>query len=166
MIDKNNCCGFCGARFADGAGWPRSCASCGNVSFKNPLPVALLLVPVDDDGVLLIRRAIPPVGKLAVPGGYIDHGEDWRTAAARELREEAGLVVNPATVSLYSVESSPEHLLVFGLAPRIAASALPPFVPSSETSERLVVTTPPPLDETAFPLHARVIAALLARSSP
>jgi ADP-ribose pyrophosphatase YjhB (NUDIX family) len=161
LLDKNACCGFCGARFTT-VTWPRTCASCGNISFRNPLPVALLLVPVDD-GLLLIRRAIPPVGKLAVPGGYIDHGEDWRTAAARECREETGLVVDPATVSLYTVESSPEHLLVFGRVPRIAATALPPFVVTNETSERLVVREPPPADEIAFPLHSRVIAELLGR---
>jgi ADP-ribose pyrophosphatase YjhB (NUDIX family) len=161
MLDKNACCGFCGARFPAGAPWPRACGACGKLSFRNPLPVALLLVPVDDDGLLLIRRAIPPVGKLAVPGGYIDYGEDWRTAAARECREETGLIVDPAAVTLYTVESSPEHLLVFGLAPRIARAALPPFAPSHETSERLVVTAPPPPDETAFPLHARVIDAML-----
>jgi len=162
MLAKNAHCGFCGARFPTAAAWPRACAACRNLSFRNPLPVALLLVPVDD-GLLLIRRAIPPVGKLAVPGGYIDFGEDWRTAAARECREETGLVVDPGVVTLHTVESSPEHILVFGRAPRIAASALPPFTATHETSERLVVTTPPALDETAFPLHARVIDELLSR---
>jgi hypothetical protein len=32
---------------------------------------------------------------------------------------------------------------------------LPPFVPTSETSERLVVAAPP--ENVAFPLHAQVV---------
>ncbi len=42
-------------------------------TYRNPLPVAVAVVPVDGGGVLMIRRAIPPVG-LAFPGGYIELG--------------------------------------------------------------------------------------------
>lgn len=42
--------------------------------------------------VVAIRRNIDPFrGTLAFPGGYIDHSEDWRLAALRELAEELGL---------------------------------------------------------------------------
>jgi len=54
--------------------------------------VAVVVAPVDG-GVLLVRRAIPPEGP-ALPGGFVNHGEDWRAAAVRELagRHEDGAV--------------------------------------------------------------------------
>ncbi|MBC8076948.1 MAG: NUDIX hydrolase, partial [Chloroflexales bacterium] len=68
MAQKNAHCSYCGAPFAAAAPWPRRCAACGNTSYLNPLPVAVVLVPVGG-GVLLVRRAIPPQqGTLALPG--------------------------------------------------------------------------------------------------
>ena len=43
MPAKNSHCSFCGAPFAPGAPWPRKCGACGNTSFLNPAPVAVLL---------------------------------------------------------------------------------------------------------------------------
>jgi ADP-ribose pyrophosphatase YjhB (NUDIX family) len=154
-MEKNSHCSYCGARFDGDAGWPRRCARCGSVSYLNPFPVAVLLQPVDG-GLLAIRRAIPPVGRLALPGGFIDVGESWQAAAARELREEARIDVDPATIREARVLSAPDGtLLVFGIAPPLAASSLPPFTPSTETSERVVLREP--TDDMAFPLHARVV---------
>lgn len=89
-MDRHAHCGPCGARFPEGLAFPRRCAACGHVTYVNPVPVAVLLLPVDD-GLLVIRRAIEPrKGQLALPGGFIDLGESWQAAAARELREETG----------------------------------------------------------------------------
>ncbi|HSU13059.1 NUDIX domain-containing protein [Longimicrobium sp.] len=157
---QNSHCSYCGARFADDAPWPRRCASCGSVAYLNPAPVAVLLQPVEG-GLLAIRRAIPPVGRLALPGGYVDVGESWQAAAARELREETGIGIDPAGIREVRVLSAPDGtLLVFGLAPPLCADALPPFTPSPETSERVVLGGPS--EEMAFPLHAQVVREYFA----
>src|SRR5439155_25795814 len=97
MAKRNAHCSYCGTRFADGAPWPRQCAACAQISYLNPLPVAVLVLPVDG-GVLAIRRSIRPAGKLALPGGFIDLGESLQAACARELREETQLVIDETAV--------------------------------------------------------------------
>lgn len=47
-------------------------------------------------------------GKTAFPGGFMNAGkENVYAAAARELREETGLIVNPADLKLVDVRSNP-----------------------------------------------------------
>lgn len=146
-------CSSCGRAFDADTTWPRPCLGCGNTTYRNPIPVAVVIQPVGD-GIVVIRRNIEPQrGGLALPGGYVNHGEDWRVAAARELAEETGIrIVDPATIEPFAVESSPDGSMVlcFGLAPPIEPSDLPPFSPNEEASERLVVDRPTAL---AFPLH-------------
>jgi 8-oxo-dGTP diphosphatase len=49
----------------------------------------------DDQGrVLLLHRNTPKRQQWEIPGGKLDPGEDARTTAARELREEMGIEVN------------------------------------------------------------------------
>jgi ADP-ribose pyrophosphatase YjhB (NUDIX family) len=151
-------CSYCGDRFAQRVGWPRRCGSCGHVSYRNPIPVVVLAVPVEDVGVLMVRRVQSPVG-LALPSGYIEHGELWQDAAARELAEETGVRVDAATVRELMVRSGQDGtLLIFATAPPISRGDLHAFSPSAEVSELLVVAGP--RDDVVFPLDAEVLATL------
>lgn len=149
---KHAHCSYCGHAFPADLAWPRTCAGCTTVSYINPLPVAVAIVPVGG-GVLTVRRAIPPVGKLALPGGFMDVGETWQEACARELREETGIALDPAGVTLFDAHSARDVLLVFGRFPPLPS--LPPFVANAEVSELVVVDRPV---ELAFPLHSLVLA--------
>jgi ADP-ribose pyrophosphatase YjhB (NUDIX family) len=151
-------CSYCGYRFAPRAGWPRRCAACGNVSYRNPLPVAVLAVPVEDLGVLMVRRVDHPAG-LALPSGYIEFGERWQEAAARELAEETGIRVDAVAIRELKVRSGADGtLLIFATAPAITRAELAAFVPSAEVSELVVVTEP--RDDVVFSLDAEVVATL------
>ncbi|GGZ28341.1 NUDIX domain-containing protein [Streptomyces nitrosporeus] len=155
---KDSHCGSCGTSWSTGT-WPRTCAHCGHTAYRNPLPVAVALLPVTGPaatGLLVITRTIAPRrGGIALPGGFIDHTEDWRHAVVRELREETGVLAESGDVRLADVLSSPDgHLLVFGLLPPRPAAALPPSAPTGETSGHHVLHAP---DELAFPLHTEAV---------
>lgn len=147
MNVKNAFCSYCGTVYTNDC-WPRKCFACGNITWRNPTPVALLIQPVGKAGekVVLIRRGIEP-GKngLALPGGYIDYGESWELAAAREGKEEAGLLVDSDRIELFDVRQSTHkgNILTFGVAPPIEnESELPLFIPNDEVTERILVDMP------------------------
>lgn len=164
MLDSR--CSACGAPWPDATTpWPRACA-CGETTWKNPIPVAVVLVPIlgDVPRLLAVRRAIEPSkGKLALPGGYMDVGETWQQAAVRELREEVGVDMPPDSVKLCGADTvitvvpgyaAPRTiLLLFG---KVTPMHMPKFVENSEVSEIVVIDDPGVL---AFQTHVRAAAA-------
>lgn len=162
--DRYAHCTFCGARFVPGQPWPRRCGACAEISYRNPAPVAVAVQPIGD-GLLVVRRATPPGrGELALPGGFIDVGESWQAAAARELFEETGLATDAETVRLYDTVSAPDGtLLVFGRFPALpSADALPPSTPNDESLGWEILDTPADL---AFGIHTAVARRFLGPGS-
>lgn len=119
-----------------------------------------MLLPIGD-GLLLIRRTnAPQIGKLGLPGGFIELGETWQEAGAREVREETHAAVDPAQVTLFDVRSAPDGtVLIFGLAPPLASSLVDSFAPTNETSEMVVAHAPL---ELAFSTHTETMARWFA----
>jgi 8-oxo-dGTP diphosphatase len=77
------------------------------------LRVAAYAVCVRDDEVLLARWTSPRGPQWTLPGGGIDHGEDPRDAAVREVDEETGYAARLDALltvdSLQFVEGSVDH---------------------------------------------------------
>ncbi|WP_320780617.1 NUDIX domain-containing protein [Streptomyces sp. CRN 30] len=155
-------CSSCGAPYGEGvSGWPRTCAVCHTAAYRNPLPVAVALLPVHDTrgtSLVAITRTIAPArGGTALPGGFIDHREDWREAVVRELAEETGIHAAADDVRLADAMSSPDgHLLLFGLLPQRPADDLPPSAETDETEGWHLLRGPA---ELAFPLHTMAVRA-------
>jgi ADP-ribose pyrophosphatase YjhB (NUDIX family) len=107
--------------------------------------------------VVVTRTIEPALGGTALPGGYIDHQEDWRQAVVRELKEETGIdAANRDVRIIDSMSSTDGHLLLFGLLPERPAPELPRSEPTDETAGWHLLRRP---TELAFPLHTAVVRA-------
>lgn len=166
---RDTFCSHCGTRYSPPLSYPRTCAGCGVTVWDNPIPVCVALVPVrlaERKGLLVIRRAIEPGrGKLALVGGFLEAHEAWAVGAAREVREETGVVVDPARLrprGFVSTAPNPNRVLLFCVAEPVEASAFPELVASPETAERGLVFGPEGLAEAfAFPLHVEAAVGVL-----
>ena len=160
-------CSHCGTAYRDTRGYPRTCPNpaCGAVTWANPVPVAVILVPVEHEGrlgLLVIRRGIEPrAGHLALPGGFVDLGETWQAAGAREVREETGVVLDADALEPFSFTSTaptPNRILLFATSRPIPSGALPRLPNTREVTERGLIFGPGGLDEVfAFPLHHEAV---------
>jgi NAD+ diphosphatase len=90
-------CGRCGAPAPgqpDTRVGPFQCARCGFTLFFNAAAAVAAIIRRADGCALFVRRAKDPAkGKLGLPGGFVDPGENAEEALVREVREEVGLRV-------------------------------------------------------------------------
>ena len=88
-------CANCGAptAIAEG-GIVRHCPRCGTDHHPRTDPVVIMLV-TDGDRVLLGRQPVWPPRRYSALAGFVEPGESLEEAVAREVREEAGVEVEP-----------------------------------------------------------------------
>jgi ADP-ribose pyrophosphatase YjhB (NUDIX family) len=131
--------------------------------YENTPTVVVVLVPILR-GLLMIRRALPGEGqgRLALPGGYQMLGQTWQEAGAQEVMEETGVALDPASLRVVTVETTPDRKqnLLFCESPPVAHPGA--FAHDAEVSEVLVIHAPV---ETAFALHTAMVRAYFQRAS-
>jgi ADP-ribose pyrophosphatase YjhB (NUDIX family) len=131
-------CRRCGAQarwaIPDGDSQERAiCNDCGTVAYDNP-KVVVSCPLYEGDRILWVRRRTPPyAGAWAIPGGFLENGETIEEGAAREVREETRLAVDPRDLRLYGVMSLPDLNQVY----ISVAGPLPnhDYGPTAEASE-------------------------------
>jgi 8-oxo-dGTP pyrophosphatase MutT (NUDIX family) len=83
----------------------RFCQRCQTPCYDFPRVVVTVFVACGDR-LLWVQRGLPPQqGKWAIPGGFLEQGETLAEGAARELHEEAGILLPPAQLQLYMTGS-------------------------------------------------------------
>ena len=71
------------------------CEDCSFNYYVNSSAAVAVLLFNEKGELLLTRRAIEPyLGKLDLPGGFIDPGESGEQAAHREIQEELGIPIH------------------------------------------------------------------------
>jgi NAD+ diphosphatase len=90
--DTHRYCGVCGEQTESReAGHSRRCPN-GHAHHPRTDPVVIMLVS-DGDRLLLGRRPPWPAGRYSCLAGFVEPGESLEAAVAREVLEEAGVVV-------------------------------------------------------------------------
>ncbi len=162
-LDQWKHCPRCGADAEPVAGL-LECPECGFRVYASSKPTASA-VCVDDEGrVLLSRRGIDPfAGKWDLPGGFVDEEEHPRDCVRRELREEAGVEIEPLEllgvwIDRYGGNGSAAVTPNFYWTARIVEGTPEPHDDVAEL--RWFPPSEVPADELAFP-HTRDVLALV-----
>ncbi|MGZ3790118.1 MAG: NUDIX domain-containing protein [Bacteriovorax sp.] len=120
------------------------------MTFSNPVPVAVAIVPFNNKLVGIRRGIEPKKGQIAFPGGYINSGETFKQALTRELYEETGIRISQDFWEIFHVGDAVQsnRILIFGLCKEISSIDLD--YKSKETEGIFLIDHDIPL---AFPLH-------------
>lgn len=170
-------CHRCGSQYESNL-WPRVCVEddCRAMVWRPIHPVAVLLQPVLDMdsldpgertrvGVILGRRGINPhLGQWALPGGFVEFGEQAEVAAAREIKEEMNIDVLGAPTFNHSFADDEGHFLLFfhGIV-MDSINTAKMYQSSQECTEMKIVYEP---EELAFESHTRALANYFNKYDP
>lgn len=111
-----------------------TCPACGFVHYLDPKVAVAVVIELQQDHVLLVRRNIEPGrGLWSFPAGYVNRGEVLEEAAVREVEEEIGLKVD--LLGLVGVYSSHGDSVVLVVYDGSASSIDPPRIDPREVQE-------------------------------
>ena len=94
-------------------GWQRNCMSdtCNAEHFPRVDPVTIMLVE-HDDSILLGRQPRFPEGNYSALAGFVEPGETIEEAVAREVQEEAGVIVRDVSYVMSQPWPFPSSLMI------------------------------------------------------
>jgi NAD+ diphosphatase len=109
---RHRFCSMCGqpSQVVDG-GWRRHCPACGTDHFPRTDPVVIML-PLFEDRCLLGRSASWDPGRFSALAGFMEPGESIEEACAREVAEEAGLIVRAVRYHSSQPWPYPSNLMI------------------------------------------------------
>ncbi|MEA3075271.1 MAG: diphosphatase [Actinomycetota bacterium] len=125
-------CGRCGAPTQqDWSGHRRRCTdtNCNREHFPRTDPAIIVAVTSPDDGnrILLGRNPAWPRGFASVLAGFVEPGESLEDAVAREIKEEAGIDVDPEGIDYHSSQPWPfPASVMLGFTARATTDELDP----------------------------------------
>ena len=91
-------CPRCGSPTAPAlSGWTRRCERDGSEHYPRTDPAVIMAVIDADDRLLLGRSPAWPEGRFSVLAGFVEPGESFEAAVAREVGEEVGIAVTDVT---------------------------------------------------------------------
>ena len=144
-----------------------ACPACGFIFFAAPGVGAASVMRDADGRVLLVQRGPRQfgAGQWCFPCGFVEWGEDIRTAAAREALEEAGVEVTigePLQVATNFHDPAHPTVGVWFAAALVDPTATPHAGDDAVAVGWFDPAAPPPL---AFPTDAALLARLAAQGA-
>lgn len=112
---KYKYCAECGEKSSANAnGWSRVCPN-QHQTFPRTDPAVICLVSDEADRALLARRVDWEPGWMSTLAGFVEAGESAEFALVREIKEEAGIVIDPTSVEYLGSQPWPfPHSLMLG----------------------------------------------------
>jgi NADH pyrophosphatase NudC (nudix superfamily) len=169
LWDSYRFCPRCGAAAEATTTPPFKCRRCGYVRFFNPACAVAAFVVDPRERTLFIRRAHEPsIGRLGLPGGFVDAGESAEAAIRREVFEEVGISLNGIEYfgswpNRYPTPHGTVPVCDLFFIARVESNRTKPAV--AEVAD--VIWVPPdriPLDEIAFDSMRRAVEAFVRRA--
>ncbi|MCP1470050.1 NAD+ diphosphatase [Sphingobium sp. OAS761] len=113
---RHRFCSVCGAGTVPvKAGWSRKCGDCGAEHFPRTDPVVIMLAE-HRGRVLMGRQHGWPEGRYSALAGFVEPGETIEEAVAREMFEEAGVLVHSVRYVMSQPWPFPSSLMIACIA--------------------------------------------------